>query len=162
MRGTDEYYNSAGEYMATDILHQLDKLGKALELSNYFEFSIHSFVDNRLVLIGGFDLAYTHEIEIVLHEPLYVSLPVEFSHPKFEVATNEERARIDEMVALEEDTVIKVLAETSRVGGESIPHYIAGERLSFQFGSVYHYERENLKEGERIDDIVLAKRRRGS
>jgi hypothetical protein len=39
----------------------------------YFEFSIYSYSENKLIIVGSPDLIYYHNIEIHLNEPFYIS-----------------------------------------------------------------------------------------
>ena len=67
-----------------------------------------------------------------------------------ESITPEEIEAVRKVIALEkEDIVYCVEAETS-CSTEKLPFFIVAEDVTVREGKVFYYERENLKEGERI------------
>jgi hypothetical protein len=74
---------------------------------------ITSFDGWNLNLSSGSSLEYA-SLLAVFSGVLYVSCPIEFSHPTFRLATEVERSQIAKLVALEEeDFVIAIDAETT-------------------------------------------------
>lgn len=102
------------------------------------------------MLIGSFDFCHYHEVEFSFHEVSYISLPAQFSYPKFRKATFAEMIEIEKLIAVDaEETVFCIEAETSCSLGK-LPFFVVAESIFMNEGLVFYYERENLKEGERI------------
>jgi hypothetical protein len=99
------------------------------------------------LLIGSFNFSYYHNVEIELRGVTFCDLPEEFSHAEFTL-----RRSFDDALAID------VSAEPKDDIG--MHHYeIHASELLVRYGTVYYYERENLKPGEKIAPWVKTKRR---
>lgn len=128
-------------------LTQLEELLGSTEIP---DFRLQSFDSVNLLLIGSFDLAYYHQVEVLFHEVSYLACPTTFSDASFRLATPEE---VDSLsVALAEDD--QAFAIECDGGQGEIVALIVAEHLSVLTGKVYHYEREDLSPGERVADWV--------
>jgi hypothetical protein len=131
-------------------MNELDRLNQIVTSTNTVDFRIHSYDSDNLTIIGSFDFSYYHEVEIVFSEVEYISLPADFNEPLFRLGDENEVEAIAKLVALEEDdTVFCIEAETT-CSIEKLSFYIVSRGISLREGMVYYYDRENLKEGERI------------
>lgn len=131
-------------------MNELDRINKMIETTNTVDFRIQAYDSVNLMLTGSFDFSYYHEVEFNFHEVSYISLPADFSYPKFRKATSEEITEIGKIIAVDaEETVFCIEAETSR-SLEKLPFFVVAESVSMNEGLVFYYERDNLKEGERI------------
>lgn len=80
----------------------------------------------------------------------YISLPTQFYHPRFGLATDEERDRVRTATGLQqEDFVYRIEAETDG-SIERIPFFVVAQKMEVSEGKVYYYQRDDLKPGERI------------
>jgi len=131
-------------------MNELNRINEIVETTNTVDYRIQSYDSVNLMLTGSFDFCYYHEVELLFHEVSYISLPADFSYPKFRKATLAETSDIEKLIAVdEEETVFCIEAETS-CSLEKLPFFVVAERVSLNEGLVFYYERENLKEGERI------------
>lgn len=127
-----------------------ERVNQIIKTTNTTDFRVHSYDGVNLVLTGSFDFAYYHEVEVEFREVAYISLPSCFENPNFRIGTPEEIEAVRKVIALEkEDIVYCVEAETS-CSTEKLPFFIVAEDVTVREGKVFYYERENLKEGERI------------
>jgi len=130
-----------------DLLEQFQSLSQEKEIR---DFQLYSFRGSRLIVTGSRDHAYYHQIELHLENTKYLSIPIEFSNPEFRYADEDEYERIRRIVELEnQDLIIHIEAETA-AALDPLHFYIVAQSMSINSDLVYHYERENLQEGERI------------
>jgi hypothetical protein len=131
-------------------MNELNRINEIVDTTNTVDYRIQSYDSVNLMLTGSFDFCYYHEVELLFHEVSYISLPADFSYPKFRKATLAEISDIEKLIAVDsEETVFCIEAETS-CSLEKLPFFVVAERVSLNEGLVFYYERENLKEGERI------------
>ena len=64
-----------------------------LSAAGVSEFQIASFDGYKLVIIGSFDLAYYHDIEVVFKDVSHINCPTDFRDPKFAVGAKAEEGR---------------------------------------------------------------------
>ena len=135
-------------------MSEFSRINEIPETTNTTDFRIQSFDSVNLLLTGSFDFSYYHEVEVKFQEVSYISLPADFSHPHFRRADEAEIASIRKIVALEsEDIVFCIEAETSG-SLDRLPFYVVAEKMTVTEGTVYYYEPETLKAGERIASWV--------
>ncbi len=131
-------------------MNEIDRVNEIVETTNTVDFRIQSYDSVNLMLTGSFDFCYYHEVELIFHEVSYISLPTDFSYPKFRKATSAEVSEIGKLIAVDtEETVFCIEAETS-YSLDKLPFFVVAEKVTLNEGLVFYYERENLKEGERI------------
>jgi hypothetical protein len=123
-----------------------------LNAAELFDFEVESFTSGALTIIGGHDLAYSHDFEIVLHDIAWYSGAFYFHHALFRAASTEESAAIPPD-ARAEGTAFCIV--TDHGNGADGPRFFAvASRAEVRRGTVYHYARSDLKPGERIADWV--------
>lgn len=127
------------------------RINKIIKATSANEFQIDSYRAGNIILIGSFDWYY-HDIAVEFVDS-YISLPTEFSYPRFRIANKIEIQQIRQLVLLEPEVVYCIEAETS-CSIEKIPFYLVAESTNIQEGRVYHYWKKDLKPGERIADWV--------
>lgn len=131
-------------------MSEFDRINHIANETNTNDFRMESFDGATLVITGSFDFVYYHEVEVIFSEVSYISLPTDFHYPLFRLATEEERARVRTATALEpEDIVYCIEAETTS-SIERLPFFIVAQKMEVSEGTVYHYQRDDLKPGERI------------
>ncbi len=126
------------------VFHMLDELR---ESTNTCDFEVLSFSDARLFIIGSFDLDYYHEVEIAFEDVVYIELPTYFNRPALRAATPEE-ANAYAYLGLDPTEYLYVIEEDPYV--DSRKYYVAARSVSARKCMVYHYRREELKDGEEI------------
>ncbi|MDF1661221.1 MAG: hypothetical protein P1V97_05590 [Planctomycetota bacterium] len=130
-----------------DPLEQFQVLARDKDIR---EFQLYSVEQNRLILTGSRDHAYYHQIELRFENTRYMSIPMEFSDPIFRYGEEDDYERIRRIVELEnQDLIIHVEAETP-AALEPQNFYIVAQTLTLDSDMVYHYQRENLVDGERL------------
>ncbi|UQA63220.1 hypothetical protein [Polyangium aurulentum] len=116
--------------------------------SNICEFSLWSFNEGRLLVLGSDDLAYYHVVEIVFEGVEYIDASTSLWEPRFRNATAVEAEAFWAAKGVKGEVELYVLEE--EFDGKFTKHFVAAESMHVSTGMVYHYERENLKPGERI------------
>ena len=130
-----------------DTFEQLNRIPRE---TNTTDFRIDSYNGENLLITGSFDFCYYHEIEVDFKEVEYVNLPASFFNPKFSMANLAEQKIVRVQAGLDNAiTIYKIEAETGLSEG-SLSFYVAAMQVEIREGTVYYYERDNLKEGERI------------
>lgn len=131
-------------------MSEFDRVNEIAETTNTTDFRIQFYDSANLLITGSFDFCYYHEVEVAFKDVSYISLPTDFNHPRFRRADANEIEAIRKLIALEpEDIVYCIEAETS-CSIVKLPFYVVAEGVTVREGRVFYYERENLKEGERI------------
>lgn len=127
----------------------MDDINRALEAENLSEFSIWSYEHGRLLLLASDDLAYYHLVEIAFEGVAYIDAPTTFWRPRIREATGAEAASFRASRGVEDEARVFVI-EDQRGDDETSSHTIAAEGVSLDTGMVYHYDRPDLKPGERV------------
>jgi hypothetical protein len=136
--------------VSSEYMNEIKRINEIVETTNAVDFRIQSYDSVNLIITGSFDFCYYHEVEFNFHEVSYISLPAEFSCPKFRLGTADEAAQIGKIIILsEEQSVFCIEAETTRSFDRTL-FFVVADKVSIKEGLVFYYERENLKEGERI------------
>lgn len=90
----------------------MNELLEALNAACGWECMVKSYDGWRLGLSSGTSAEYALPVAVFTGVS-YVSLPIEFSHPEFRVASLTEREQVGKVVPIEpEDTVFAIEAET--------------------------------------------------
>jgi len=138
----------------------LDVACEWMKHSNHAELEIRSFEHRGetqiLLLTAGFDLCYSHELELEFSEVSHIDLPVRFEGRNVRRATPGERAAFHETVGIDdEDTLFVFEARNVGPGPDARVFHVVAQEVAATPGLVFHYLREDLKEGERIAPWVL-------
>jgi hypothetical protein len=146
------------------IMQELDRLNEILETINAIDFRIQSYdLADDLLIAGSFDFCYYHEIEVIFHEVSYISLPASFGEPHFRRASPVEvievgkqmGQQVSNLVAWDTEEVVFCIEATTDYTLNRLPFFVVARSVSWREGRVFYYEREHLKEGERIAPWVL-------
>lgn len=141
--------------MAHEKMDALDQLNQLA----CWDYQLLSFDGYRLVIAGSTDFGYYHLIEAEFAEVSFINCPTDFSHARFRLATDSEQASISRLVAIDaEHHLVAIEAETSASIDLQV-FFILAESVKVIEGTVYYYERENLKPGERIAAWVAERQR---
>lgn len=120
---------------------------------NVYDFEILNFSkDGTLTIVGSFDFAYYHLVEIYFKEVTYISCPTSFNFATFRLATEDERSYVKKTVGMEGNIICIVLHED--IPKWCVKHFVIAKEIQYKFGPVFYYKRENLQEGERIADWI--------
>jgi hypothetical protein len=113
-----------------------------------WDFEVKELQRGTMTIIAGDDLMYSHEVEISFQGVAWYSGAFGFSHAHFRGASEEERQSLptDVCSGLQ---VFCIVTEHGN-GPDGPKCLVTAERVSVTFGTVYHYQRENLAPGERI------------
>jgi hypothetical protein len=128
-----------------DAVFQL--LNEIRESTNSTDFQVHSFSGFRLLIIGSFDLAYYHEVEICFDAVAYIELPTCFDRPALRFAKPDE-AKSYTHLGLDDTERLFVFEIDQEINQRR--YVVAAQSVKARKCMVYHYRRENLKEGEEI------------
>lgn len=115
--------------------------------SNTSDFQVQDYDGSRLLLIGSFDLMYYHEVEIEFESTAYIELPSIFDYPRLRIATADESQRL-RFLDLSPPEKLYAIDTDPDLQGRTF--YVAAESVRARRCMVYHYQREDLKEGEEI------------
>ena len=110
-----------------------------------WDYTLSRIDDHTLLILGSNDFDYYHDFELELRGVTFCDLPDEFSHAEFKLM-NRMRRRIDIAVAAE---------PKSDIGMHQ--YSIRAAEVSARIGTVYYYDRKELKPGERIAPWVKRK-----
>jgi len=115
--------------------------------SNTSDFELQDYDGSGLLIIGSFDLAYYHEVEIEFESVTYIELSASFNRPRLRIATAEESERL-RFLDLSPPEKLYAIETDPDLDGPFF--YVAAERVRARRCMVYHYRRENLRDGEEI------------
>jgi hypothetical protein len=132
---------------------KMNELQEKIKIRNICEFEILSYKDFELKIIGSFDFAYYHNVEINFHGVSFILCSTKFRRAKIRFATGEERDLLlnEHIINYMEDDEILICFELND-GGDK--YYILAEGFDYVFEEVLYYKKENLEEGQRIAEWV--------
>ncbi|GAB5517712.1 hypothetical protein [Rhodopirellula baltica] len=126
----------------------IERANHVVANTNTSDFQLQSFNSVNALLIGSFDLCYYHEIELEFHEVSYINLPtIGLCSPRFAIAESNIRTAHAYLELDDTDILFEIINDPDFSGQR---YYIAAENLTVREGLVYHYQRDELKDGERI------------
>jgi hypothetical protein len=120
----------------------------------WWDWDIVSCDGAELRLGAGYDLTYHHDLELVFGGPAFVSCPTSFQDPAFRAPTPDEAQSVASRLG--ELPPVLVAFEADAGGHEPTTCLISAERMTVRRGTVFRYQRENLKPGERLAPWVRA------
>lgn len=125
----------------------IDLVNRVVAETNTTDFMVRDFDGARLRIVGSFDLAYYHQLEIIFIEASFISVPTCFNNPVIRMATKEEKHRLSSNVDLDGHVycIEEDLTATTR------KHFVAADEIEAEECMVYYYQRDGLKAGERIE-----------
>jgi hypothetical protein len=129
------------------VIEEVNKIG-------CWEWQVQSFDGHRLCLVGGSDLVYCHVAELWVLGVTYLSCPTRLLHPVFRETTVAERGALGRIVDLSASRLILAIDSETTASLDPSPFLVAGESLELVRGTVYYYDRPDLKPGERLASWV--------
>jgi len=127
--------------------------GMALdELNEYgpLDFRLVFFDGGRLAIVGSPDLCYYHVVEAEFTEVSLIFCPTDFCNARFRIGTTAELDGVSKLVEIDEACQLFAIDAESSASIERQTFLIVARSMSVKHGTVFYYERENLKPGERI------------
>lgn len=136
----------------------VSEIDMEIRLHNWFDFHVQNYDGYRLSIVGGQDLTYSHELELIFENVFYASII-------FEEWRSDTSKTIIEIPEKELNEKLNVEFEIHQGFQIFIIHpedfknkiYVAAKNLRFKKETVYYYDRQDLKENERIADFVKKK-----
>ena len=112
-----------------------------------WDFTVWRRDDGALVIRGSNDFTYSHHVEMVFSGVTFCDLPEEFSHAEFRLGSSD----------VDDDGVerwrVYVTAESMLVI-RSDDYEIRAAGLTVEIGTVFYYDRKDLKPGQRVASWV--------
>ncbi|MEU8132121.1 hypothetical protein [Streptodolium elevatio] len=99
-------------------------------------------------LAAGYDLTYHHGLELVFHEPTFVSCPSAFSDATFRAPSPDELLQLSRQLGEEPPVVVAFEADAG--GSEPTSCLIAAERLDVVHETVLRYWRDDAAPDQRF------------
>jgi hypothetical protein len=127
-------------------------LQNGLKMRNIYDFQFESYNDFTLKLIGSFDFAYYHNVEITFYGVSFVMCPTKFMDANIRLASSEEYdwfLKNNRINYMEDDDIL--FCFTIR---ESAKYFILAEKFDYIFEEVLYYKKDNLEKGQRIAEWV--------
>lgn len=123
----------------------------ALQLADgsWWDWDVITWDGGQFRLAAGYDLSYSHGLELIFIEPLFVTCPSTFRDPVFREPTPDETSLVTRQVG-EASPAVLVAFEADAGGQEAVSCLIAAEQLDIVHGTVFRYWREDLAPGERL------------
>ncbi len=137
-------------------MFDLSQLNDGILDNGILDFSVRSYADNRLVLVGSFDLAYYQDLQIEFAGVSFLSVPTEFTDASFRCLRREECGELLDSFAEHMQDDDRVFAVDLSRFYDVQTHYIVANSLQFAFARLYYYRRDKLEPGESIAPWVLA------
>jgi hypothetical protein len=130
----------------------LNDFQKKLEKTNIDEFNVINYDGINLMLAGSFDFCYYHNVELIFSEVEFICCQNYFKADNFRIATNRELADLNMITNSNIDSSGFAFCMEDKYFGDK--SFIIAHGLRQKWGTVFYYNRENLKPGERIADWV--------
>ncbi|TGE22114.1 hypothetical protein E5K00_17850 [Hymenobacter aquaticus] len=123
----------------------------------WLDFHVHSYDGTKLVIAGGKDLTYSHELEIIFSGVFFVSAFFQGWHsdvkaPVFYLPDNVRELNLQ--YEIEQGYTLFAFC-TEEYRNDVL---VAAEAVSYNTDTVFHYKRPELKANERIADSVIRNR----
>ena len=119
----------------------VEQISRVNDLASW-DYTFSRVNEQTLMILGSNDFDYYHHLELELSGVTYCDLPDDFSHAEFRLLDHQ-RGQFEIGVSAVPKTDIKMHEYVIRASG-----------ISARVGTVYYYNRENLKPGERIASWV--------
>ncbi|MCB2375977.1 hypothetical protein LGH70_00175 [Hymenobacter sp. BT635] len=142
---------------AADSNHVVEQIDQEIRKHLWLDFHVLSYNGSDLIIAGGEDLTYNHELEIIFSDVFFVSAFFQGWHsdakaPVFYLPDNLRELNLRHEIE-QEYTLFAFRTEDYR--NDVIA---AAEAVSYNTDTVFYYERPELKANERIADFVIRNR----
>lgn len=129
------------------------KIDEIVRKEKWFDFHVLSYDGNQLIIGGGIDLTYYHQLELIFEGVFFASAYFKGWHSNtdqivFQIPTNE--VQLNFKYQIEENYQ---LFEFKIEDGEN-DILIAANSVSFNTDTVFYYDRPDLQANERIAPFV--------
>ncbi len=102
-----------------------------------WEWQLHSFDGERLVLIGGGDMVYSHGVEAAFGGVTFISCPTRMMHARFRLATGHEARASGAAAALEPGASV-IAIESETINAFEHVSFIAARSVEVRRGRFLH------------------------
>jgi hypothetical protein len=148
---------SYSTFRMTDILvNTVTQIDNYIRQNNWFDFHVISYDGYNLTIAGGIDLTYYHSLEIIFEDVFFFSGFFQGWHSNTQTSVfliPDNIIELNQKYEIEQGfNLFKFVTEDYK---ENV--IIAAKKISFKMDTVYYYERNELKENERIADFVKKK-----
>jgi hypothetical protein len=142
--------------MTSDLINKVLQVDKQICRHDWFDFHVLKFDNSKLVIGGGVDLTYFHTLEIIFDDVFFVSAFFKGwrSDTRTIVFSIPDNVR-DLNLKFKIENGYQLFKFTAEDYAESI--LIAARDFSFNTDTVFYYDRQNLKDNERLADFVKTK-----
>lgn len=107
---------------------------------SWLDFSVFLYERGRLIIVGSDDLSYYHNLEITIETLSYINGVMDWSCDLDD----------DFMKISIQDDGSKKLSILEFYSDNELKFKVVGESISINFDTVFYYERDNLRTGERL------------
>lgn len=134
-----------------------DQLNDVIKNTGANEFEILKWrPDGTIILYASFDLDYYHTLEININGVEYISLPKRFEYASFRLASEEEKKGLlkTNLFYTGLEYLLIAIDLDKDFGDRCETHFVDAKSIEFNEVMVYHYKRDNLKDGESLEEWV--------
>jgi len=133
----------------------VSEIDHEVRLHDWFDFHVLKYDGYRLLIGGGVDLTYSHELEIIFEDVFFATIFFDEWH-------SDTRKTVIELPSEKQNKELNLKFEIQQGFQIFIIHpedfknkiYIAAKNLNYKKETVYYYDRQELKDNERIADFV--------
>lgn len=134
----------------------VEAIDKYIRQHTWFDFHVWRYDGHRLTLAGSMDLTYYHQLEIIFSEVFFASTFFETwcsdtTKPVIILPDPTLNKTLNIKFEIEQGYQIFIL-KTEDYKNDI---YIAAKEIAFNIDKVLYYEKEDLKENERLADFVI-------
>jgi len=124
----------------------------------WFDFHLWKFDGENLVISGSTDLIYYHNLEIIFSDVFFASIffkdwQSDTQKSVIEIPDVDLNKKLNIKFDIEKGYQIFII----RTENYKTDIYVAAKEIDFNTDTVYYYQRENLKDNERLADFLMKK-----
>ncbi len=140
------------EHPLQQIVQQINGIIQAQE---WFDFHVVEYDAKHLIIGGGQDLSYSHNLEVIFEDVFFYSGVInewhtDTSKPALEMPDGEKVVQLNKRFEIQQGYQLFII----RTEDLQSDIHIAAKKLSYNTDTVFYYLRPDLKENERIADFV--------
>jgi hypothetical protein len=102
-----------------------------------WEWQILTFADDRLLLIGGGDMVYSHAAEATFHGVTFISCPTRMMHPRFRLAAEHEAISCGAAAAREPGALV-IAIDSATINDFDRVSYLTARSVEVRLGLFRH------------------------
>lgn len=145
------------------IMHlKIQDLQNELDANNISDFQLYSFDNFTLKIVGSFDFAYYHNVEITFYGVSYVSCATDFSNATIRLATDQDRKDLlltrtrrfnytppvykgpENYIGEKIDNIIICIPISENLDKENcVKYFIVARDFDYKFEDVLYYDKED-------------------